>query len=74
VNVVILINSLASGWFRGFSEKKRLNACGFTREFIRSGMLYRPDKNLKRCGKSSSLHMIKQFLAWGVGIFFWVTS
>jgi len=26
-------------------EKKRLNARGFAREFLRSGMLYRPGKS-----------------------------
>ena len=31
-------NSLASGCFRGFSEKKRLNARGFAREFLQSSM------------------------------------
>jgi len=50
------LNSLASDCFREFSEKKTLNACGFAREFLRSSMLYRPGKSLKRRGKSSSLH------------------
>jgi len=27
------LNSSASGWFQGISKKKRLNACGFVREF-----------------------------------------
>jgi len=58
-------NSLASGWFRGFSKKKRLNACGFAREFLQSGMLYRLGKSLKRRGKSSSLHSKKNFLLGG---------
>jgi len=51
------LNSLASGngpelfgvrmvW--GFSEQKRLNARGFPQEFLRSSMLYRPGKSLKR--------------------------
>jgi len=60
---------LASGCFRGFSEKKRLNARGFAREFLRSGMLYRPGKSLKRRGKSSSLHSKKNYFAWGVRVF-----
>jgi len=50
------VNTLASGCFRGFLEKKRLNARGFVWEFLQSGMLYRPGKSLKRRGKSSSLH------------------
>jgi len=58
---------------RGFSEKNRLNARGFAREFPRSGMLYRPGKSLKRRGKSSSLHSKKNFLLGGAG-FLWVTS
>jgi len=41
-------NTLASGWFRGFSGKKRLNTCGFVREFLQSGMIYRPGKSLKK--------------------------
>ena len=61
-------NSLASGCFRGFSEKKHLNACGFAWEFLRSGMLYGPGKSLKRCNKSSSLHS-KKIFAWGCSFF-----
>ena len=63
------VNTLAPGWFQGFSEKKRLNARGFAREFLRSGMLYRPGKSLKRRGKSSSLHLKKYFLHGGVRVF-----
>jgi len=46
----------------GIFRKKRLNACGFAREFLRSGMLYRPSKSLKRHGKSSTLHSKKTLL------------
>jgi len=63
------VNTLAPGWFRGFSEKKRLNARGFAREFLWSGMLYRPGKSLKRRGKSSSLHSKKIFLLGGCSFF-----
>jgi len=59
--------------FRDFRKKKRLNAHGFAQEFLRSGMLYRPGKSLKRHGKSSRLHSKKFFLLRGVG-FLWVTS
>jgi len=52
--------------FRDF-QKKRLKARGFAWEFLRSGMLYRPGKSLKRCGKSSSLHLKKIFLLGGAG-------
>jgi len=45
----------------GDFRKKSLNACGFAQEFLRSGMLYRPGKSLKRCGKYSSLHSKKIF-------------
>jgi len=62
-------NSLASGCFQGFSEKKRLNARGFAQEFIWSSMLYRPGKSLKRRGKSSSLHSKQNFLLGGCGFF-----
>jgi len=63
------INSLASTSIWGFSEKKRLNACGFVWEFLWSGILYRPGKSLKRRGKSSSLHSIRIFLLVGCGFF-----
>jgi len=52
-----------------FSEKKRLNTRGFAREFLRSGMLYIPDKSLKRRSKSSSLHLKKNFLLEDAGFF-----
>jgi len=47
--------------FRNFRKENRLNARGFAREFLRSGMLYRPGKSLKRRRKSSSLHWKKNF-------------
>jgi len=55
--------------FRDFQKKNRLNARGFAREFLWSGMLYRPGKYLKRRGKSSSLHMKKKFLLGDAGFF-----
>ena len=55
--------------FRDFRKKKRLKALGFAWEFLRSGMLYRPSKSLKRCGKSSSLHSKKNILLGGRGFF-----
>ena len=64
-NLISALNSLASGCFRGFSEKKRLNARGFARKFFRSGMLCRPGKSLKRRNKSSSLHSKKFFCLGG---------
>jgi len=42
-----LFTSLVSGRFQGFSEKKRLNAHSFAREFLQSSMLYRLNKSLK---------------------------
>jgi len=56
VEIDTAVNSLASGWFRGFPEKKNLNALDFAWEFLWSGMLYRPGKNLKRRIKSFILH------------------
>jgi len=50
-----VFNTLASAKIQGFLEKKYLNARGFAREFLWSGMLYRPSKSLKRRSKSSSL-------------------
>ena len=55
--------------FGDFWKKKRLNARGFAREFLWSGMLYRPSKRLKRRGKSSSLHLKKIFLLEGCRFF-----
>jgi len=55
--------------FGDIRKNKRLNARGFAREFLRSGMLYRPGKSLKRRGKSSSLHSKQNFLLGGCGIF-----
>jgi len=46
----------------GIFGKKNLTAPGFAREFIQSGMLYRPGKSLKRRGKSFSLQSQKIFL------------
>jgi len=66
-NSMNVINTLAPGWFRRFLQKKRLNARGFAREFLRSGMLYRLGESLKRHGKSSSLHSKTNFLLGGVG-------
>jgi len=59
---------LASG-FGDFRREKRLNARGFAREFLQSGMLCRPGKSLKRRGKSSSLHSEKNFLLEECGFF-----
>jgi len=56
------------GGFGDFQEKNRLNGHGFAREFLRSGMLYRPGKSLKRHGKASSLHSKKMFCL-GVRVF-----
>jgi len=61
--------TLASVRLRGFLEKKCLNTRGFAREFLRSGMLYRPGKSLKRRSKSSGLHSKKYFLLGGYGFF-----
>jgi len=56
------------GSFVDFREKKRLNAHDLVREFLWSGMLYRPGKSLKRLSKSSSLHSKNKFLL-GRGFF-----
>jgi len=55
----------------GFGDigKKCLSTRGFAREFLRSGMLYRPGKSLKRRSKSSSVQLKKHFFAWGVRVF-----
>ena len=50
-------------------EKKRLNAHGFAREYLRSCVGYGPGRSVKRHGKSSSLHLKKNFLLWGCGFF-----
>jgi len=56
------VNPLASSCFRGFSEKKSLNARGFARKYLRSCSGYRPSRSVKRRGKSSCLHSKKNFL------------
>jgi len=55
--------------FGDFREKKRLNAHDFEQEFIRSGMLWRPGKSIKRRGKSSSRRSKKLFCLGGVFYF-----
>jgi len=42
-------------------RKKRLNARGFVREYLRSCSGYGPGRSVKRCGKSSSLNSNKFF-------------
>ena len=73
LDLINVVNSLASARIQGFLQKKRLNARGFAREFLQSGMLYRPGKRLKKRSKSSSLHSKKIFLL-GSAVFLWVTS
>jgi len=63
------INSMASGGFRGFLGKKRLNARGFAREYLRSCSGYGPGQSVKTHGKSSSLHLKKNFLLGGCRFF-----
>jgi len=63
-----LLNSVASAWFRGFSEKKRLNACGFVREF--SGLVCSTD--LVKVSKDVASLLVctrKKFFAWGMRVF-----
>jgi len=55
---------LVSGCFREFSKKKRLNAHGFTREYLRSCSGYGPGQSVKTRVKSSNLHS-KKFFALG---------
>ena len=64
-------NTSAFGRFRGFSEKKRLNARGFGREYLLSCTDYGPGQSVTRHGKSSSLHSKKNFLLGGCGFFEW---
>jgi len=64
LHILTLWRPAAFGDFR----KKRLNARGFAREFLRFGMLYRPGKSLKRHNKSSSLHS-KKIFCLGVRVF-----
>jgi len=48
-------------------------AHGFAREFLRSCMLYRPGKSIKKRGQSSRLDSKKNFWVGGGGCL-WVTS
>jgi len=59
--MLLIVNTLASARIRGYSKKKRLNAGGFAREFLRSVMLYRPGKSIQKRGQSSRLHTKKFF-------------
>jgi len=68
-----LLKTLASGCFQGFLEKKRLNARGFAREYLRSCTGYRPGRSIKRHGQSSSMHSKNCFCLGGAGVL-WVTS
>jgi len=63
------VNTLAPGWIRGFSEKKRLKACGFAREYLHSCTGYGPGRSVKRRSKSSSPHSKKIFLLGGCVFF-----
>jgi len=63
-----IINIFAPGRFCGFRKKKHRNTRGFVREFLRSGICYRPGESLKRRGKSGSLHLKKCF-GWGCKFF-----
>ena len=67
------VNTLASGRFWGFRNKKRLNARGFAQEYLCSCTGYRPGRSIERHSKSSSLHSKKIFCS-GVAGFLWVTS
>ena len=62
------VNTLASVRIRGFSKKKRLNVRGFAREFLRSGMLYRPGKSLKDAA-SLLVCIWKKIFAWVMRVF-----
>jgi len=50
-------------------EKKRWNARGFAREYLRSCSGYGPGRSVKRCSKSSSLHLKRKFLLGGCVFF-----
>jgi len=55
--------------FGDFWKKKRLNARGFAREYLRSCTGYGPGQSIKRRSKSSSLHSKTSFSAWGMRFF-----
>jgi len=57
----------------GDFRKKRLNACGFARQYLRSCTGYGPGRSVRRHGMSSSLHLKKIFCLGAAG-FLWVTS
>jgi len=63
------VNTLASGCFRGFLEKKHLNARGFVWEYLRSCMGYGPGRSVKTRSKSCSLLSKKNFLLGEYGFF-----
>jgi len=59
---------LASAWFWGFLEKKLLNARGYARKFLRSGMLYRPSESLINAASFLACTR-KKIFAWGMWVF-----
>ena len=63
--VSIALNTLASGWFWGFRQKKHLNSPVFAQEYLRSCWGYGPVRSVKKRSKSSSLHSKKTFLPGG---------
>jgi len=56
----------------GDFRKKHQNACGFAQGFLPFGKCHRPGRSVKRHGKSSSLHLKKNFCLGDVD-FLWVT-
>ena len=69
LNALCSLNTFAPSRFWGFVRKKHRNAHGFAREFLRSGIRYRPGQSLKIRSKPCSLHSKKIF--WlGIRIFF----
>ena len=67
-----LLNCLASGCFRGFSEKKRLNTHGFAREYLRSCSLYGPGRR-QPLGGSISLKFLLETKLQSESFDIWMT-
>jgi len=64
-----LVNTLAPGWIRGFSEKKTLKSTWLCVGISLLLYGYGPGRSVKKCGKSSSLYSKKNFFAWGCWFF-----
>ena len=64
------LNTLASGWFWGFSQKKHLNSHVFAQEYLHSCLGYRPgEREVSKNAASLLVCTQKKVFAWGLRFF-----